>query len=171
MFKRPFSFQGRIRRTEYGLSIIIVVLAQFIITFVPTLAATKSKEASLISLLGILIGLIPLNWFIWSQGTRRCHDLGKSGWWQLIPFYAFWLLFQEGQDGSNQYGENPKGVQAIVGQTFRDGQNIGTSGTGYQEVYSGGHNSPNTNYAATKNPTKTENPTGTGGYKDGDLYK
>ncbi len=159
MFKNPFSFEGRIRRTEYGLSYIIYVVAYAIIAGIG--AAAGSDGAGVI----ILLGMIPLLWFIWSQGARRCHDLGNSGWWQLIPFYALWMLFQEGQAGANQYGDNPKGVQAIGGQTFQGGQNTGTSGSGYQGGYSGGHNSPNTNYSATENPAKTE------GYKDGDLYK
>lgn len=47
--------------------------------------------------------------FILSQGTRRCHDLGKTGWHQLIPFYIFFLLFAEGQWGVNEFGPNPKG--------------------------------------------------------------
>jgi len=35
--------------------------------------------------------------------------MGNSGWWQLIPFYAIIMIFQDGQPGTNQYGENPKG--------------------------------------------------------------
>jgi uncharacterized membrane protein YhaH (DUF805 family) len=31
MFKNPFSFEGRIRRTEYGLSIILMFIGAFII--------------------------------------------------------------------------------------------------------------------------------------------
>ena len=58
-----------------------------------------------------LFGLvyIPLLWFLYAQGAKRCHDLGNSGWWQIIPFYIFWLLFQDGQTGVNKYGNNPKG--------------------------------------------------------------
>jgi len=156
MFKNPFSFEGRIRRTEYGLSHIIATVALFIV-------AAIAGAADALPL--YYLSLIPFFWFIWSQGARRCHDLGNSGWWQLIPFYALWMLFEDGKPGANQYGENPKGVQAIGGQTFQGGQNTGTSGSGYQGGYSGGHNSPNTNYSATENPAKTE------GYKDGDLYK
>ncbi len=87
MFKNPFSFQGRIRRTEYALSIIITVLINSF-----TLG------------LGIFITLP----FMLAQNTKRCHDLGKSGWWQLIPFYGLLLLFEDGQIGFNQYGANPK---------------------------------------------------------------
>lgn len=156
MFKNPFSFEGRIRRTEYGLSHIIATVALFIV-------AAIAGAADALPL--YYLSLIPFLWFIWSQGARRCHDLGNTGWWQLIPFYALWMLFEDGKPGPNQYGENPKGIQANGGTTFQGGQNTGTTGSGYQGGYSGGHNSPNTNYSSTENPAKTD------GYKDGDLYK
>lgn len=101
MFKKPFSFKGRIRRTEFGLSYIlyiagIVALSEFIET------AGNS----------ILIGLlfIPLVWFLLAQGAKRCHDRGNSGFYQLIPFYVFWMLFADGETGENEFGLNPKGI-------------------------------------------------------------
>lgn len=163
MFQNPFSFEGRIRRTEYGLSFIIFVVARVIITMIAAAMSTSSYDNSGAVALALIFSL-PLLWFLWAQGAKRCHDVGNSGWWQLIPFYVFWLIFQDGQPGPNQYGENPKGVQAIGGQTFQGGQNTGTSG-GYQGGYSGGHNNPTTNYSSTENPSNS------GGYKDGDLYK
>ena len=96
MFKNPFSFDGRIRRTEYGLSVLIYSFTYGIIL---TLAGGLA-----------LILMIPMLWFLWAQGAKRCHDVGNSGWWQIIPLYGLWLLFQDGQPGSNNYGENPKGV-------------------------------------------------------------
>ena len=96
MFSNPFSFDGRIRRMEYGISYIIYVISSQVI-------AGISIETP-----GLLILLIPLSWFGIAQGAKRCHDLGNSGWWQLIPFYPFWLIFQEGKPGSNEYGPNPK---------------------------------------------------------------
>lgn len=158
MFKNPFSFEGRIRRTEYGISFIIYLVAYAIIAVIG--AAAENDGGGII----ILIGLIPLLWFLWAQGSKRCHDLGNSGWWQLIPFYGLWLIFQDGQSGSNQYGENPKANQSIGGQTNLGDQSTILSG-GYSGGYSGGHNSPNTNYSSTDNPVKTD------GYRDGDLYK
>ena len=157
MFKAPFSFEGRIRRKEYGLSYLIY----FVIAFSISLLLQETGEIVPIFL---MFAFIPLLWFMWAQGAKRCHDVGNSGWWQLIPFYALWMLFQDGQPGPNQYGENPKGIQSIGGQTFQGGQNTGTTG-GYQGGYSGGHNNPTTNYSSTENPSNS------GGYKDGDLYK
>ena len=95
MFSSPFSFDGRIRRTEYGLSFIIYIIAYAILI---GLVKTSSIFA---------FGYIPLFWFLWAQGAKRCHDRGNSGWYQIIPFYVFWMLFAEGDKGNNEYG-NPQ---------------------------------------------------------------
>ena len=52
--------------------------------------------------------LVPYFWFIWAQGAKRCHDRGNSGWYQIIPFYGLWMLFAEGEIGTNEYGNSPK---------------------------------------------------------------
>lgn len=104
MFKNPFSFVGRIRRTEYGVSIIIYSISYTILVLL--LALTGMDEDALVVL--SYVCLIPFLWFLYAQGAKRCHDLGHSGWWQLIPFYGLWMLFQDGQLGENEYGENPK---------------------------------------------------------------
>jgi uncharacterized membrane protein YhaH (DUF805 family) len=96
MFKAPFSFDGRIRRLEYGVSLIIYYLLYL---FVFAICNTNS-------FFGIF--LIPIIWFALAQGAKRCHDRGNSGWYQLIPFYVFWMLFAEGDYGNNEYGNNPK---------------------------------------------------------------
>jgi len=35
------------------------------------------------------------------------HDVGKSGWFQLIPIYNIILFVTEGDKGDNQYGPDP----------------------------------------------------------------
>jgi uncharacterized membrane protein YhaH (DUF805 family) len=100
MFKNPFSFDGRIRRMEFGLSFIIYLVAYI------TILAVSTADDTLGAIVFILF--IPMIWFLWAQGAKRCHDVGKSGWWQLIPFYVFILLFQDGDQGRNEYGQNPK---------------------------------------------------------------
>jgi uncharacterized membrane protein YhaH (DUF805 family) len=97
MFKNPFSFSGRIRRMEYGLTFII-----YIVAYVASLALIGAAAP-----IGILV-LIPLIWFVWAQGAKRCHDIGRTGWMQIVPFYVLFLLFQDGDDGTNSYGQNPK---------------------------------------------------------------
>jgi uncharacterized membrane protein YhaH (DUF805 family) len=46
--------------------------------------------------------------FSFIQCVKRMHDLGKSGWFVLIPFYNLMIFFDEGTKGSNAYGESLK---------------------------------------------------------------
>ena len=102
MFKAPFSFEGRIRRTEFGLS--------YVIYFAVVLLLAFSTEAVGDAPPVLFLLYIPLVWFLWAQGAKRCHDKGNSGWYQIIPFYVFWLLFSDSDFGHNEYGPNPKGI-------------------------------------------------------------
>ncbi len=97
MFNNPMSVSGRIRRTEFGISFIIAVVANLFVT--PLAQATDGMGALLI---------FPVVFFLWTQGAKRSHDVGNSGWFILIPFYALYLLFKEGDRGTNQYGKDPK---------------------------------------------------------------
>lgn len=103
MFKRPFSFKGRIRRMEFGLSCIICFVWNIIIDVTMSL-----PDPSLIVCLFVLISIIPMTWFMWAQAAKRCHDRGISGWFQLIPFFYLVLLFGKGEPGANKYGDSPK---------------------------------------------------------------
>jgi uncharacterized membrane protein YhaH (DUF805 family) len=100
MFRNPFSFDGRIRRMEYGITFII-----YLIFYVLQAAIMTAGSAG--PLIGFVL-MIPMVWFLWAQGAKRCHDVGRSGWWQLIPFYVFVLVFEDGESGTNIYGSNPK---------------------------------------------------------------
>lgn len=40
--------------------------------------------------------------------VRRMHDVGKSGWFALIPIYNIILAMTEGDSGDNAYGPDPK---------------------------------------------------------------
>ena len=152
MFKNPFSFEGRIRRTEYGLSVIIYAVFETIIS------RLGSETGGGI----ILILLIPVIWLLLAQATKRCHDVGNSGWWQLIPLYGLWLVFQDGDHGPNQYGKNPKG---IGNQDFTQPNQPNDPQGGSQVDYIGGQDSTNINDSSIENPTKID------GLKDGDLDK
>jgi uncharacterized membrane protein YhaH (DUF805 family) len=102
MFKHPFSFDGRIRRTEYGITVLIYLASYLTIAF-----GLIGSGQPAVALIGAVLW-IPLVWFVWAQGAKRCHDIDRSGWMQLIPFYVFFLLFEEGKPGRNEYGSNPK---------------------------------------------------------------
>ena len=103
LFNKPFSFNGRIRRLEYGISAIIY-LVWYVIMQAMMITPNPSTGASIF----VLISFIPMIWFLWAQNCKRCHDRGNSGWYQIIPFYFFVLLFGDGEEGKNEYGDNPK---------------------------------------------------------------
>ena len=98
-----FSFEGRIRRRDYWLISLGVGMAS-------GLAAAIAEAAPVL----YLLVLIPLCWINLATGAKRCHDLGHSGWWQLIPLYPVWMAFQEGEFSSNEYGPNPKRSQTTA---------------------------------------------------------
>ena len=64
--------------------------------------------------LGLFWGLYILAIFIPSivVGVRRMHDFGKSVWYLLIPIYDFILVCIDGDSEDNEYGSNPKTVEA-----------------------------------------------------------
>jgi uncharacterized membrane protein YhaH (DUF805 family) len=49
-------------------------------------------------------------------GARRLHDIGRSGWWQLIALIPLigWIIlivfYVRDGEPANQYGPNPKSV-------------------------------------------------------------
>jgi len=110
MFKKPFSFEGRIRRTEYGISyliyIVIISSLQILIGFTAT------------PIFGLIY--IPLIWFLLAQGAKRCHDRDNSGWFQLIPFYFLWMLFAAGDEGANRFGADPKNKDYMAEENILD---------------------------------------------------
>ena len=96
MFKKPFSFEGRIRRTEYGITVIIYTIISSIM------------QVAVIEIPFLFIFFIPMIWFYLAQGAKRCHDRGNSGWYQIIPFYSLWMIFGNSDVGENEYGPRPK---------------------------------------------------------------
>ena len=95
--KKYAQFEGRSRRSEYWLFVLV----------------------------NFLIGLIPYIGWLWSLVVlvpgiavvvRRLHDTGRSGWnylWVFLPVVGWIILFifmcMDSQPGANQYGYNPKG--------------------------------------------------------------
>lgn len=109
MFKAPFSFDGRIRRLEYGLSYLIYLVFALPFNIYLRMSENSYEGPSGTILVIFFILLIPFLWFLLAQGAKRCHDRGNSGWFQLIPFYSLWMLFADSENGPNEYGPNPKG--------------------------------------------------------------
>jgi uncharacterized membrane protein YhaH (DUF805 family) len=95
------TFSGRARRKEYWMFFLFNMIFAFLFGLV-------------CGLLGVpdLAQLYSLAMFIPSiaVGVRRMHDVGKSGWFLLIPIYNFILAVSEGEKQVNQYGADPKQI-------------------------------------------------------------
>jgi uncharacterized membrane protein YhaH (DUF805 family) len=93
------TFNGRARRSEYWYFFLFNVIISFILGFVGGIMG--STILSNIYTLAVLIPGIAV-------GVRRMHDVGKSGWFLLIPIYNLILALTEGTKGDNEYGADPK---------------------------------------------------------------
>lgn len=100
MFKAPFSFNGRITRTEFLLSGLVFLVPFFI--GIGILA--DGDGAAFFS----VFFLVPSYWFALAQGWKRSHDAGWHGIIAMIPYVNFVLLFVSGDKGTNAYGPNPR---------------------------------------------------------------
>ena len=103
LFKRPFSFKGRIRRLEYCMTYFLWFLYNL-----PMKLVEDGDELPLGFYLLWLALAIPILWITLAQGAKRCHDLGNNGLFQFIPLYVLWMLFADGTDGVNRFGTSPK---------------------------------------------------------------
>lgn len=100
--KNYANFNGRARRKEYWgfflFNIIISYASAFIFTSIdPTLALVSSIYSLAVFIPSLAVAV------------RRMHDVGKSGWYILIPIYNIILAVTDGDKSSNEYGEDPKG--------------------------------------------------------------
>lgn len=99
-----FSSKGRAQRSEYwAVNLPIAILSRM-----SDMIPDDAYENMAVSL-GIIILAILMVWIGVATNTRRCHDLGHNGFWQLIPFYGIWMGFVEGESGVNEYGPDPNG--------------------------------------------------------------
>lgn len=104
MFKSPFSFEGRIRRKEYVFTFLILYILSFVLGYV--IGDEVEPEGGFLIL--FLLVFAATMWMQLAQTAKRCHDVNRSGWYQLIPFYTIYLLFAEGDKFRNSYGPSPK---------------------------------------------------------------
>jgi uncharacterized membrane protein YhaH (DUF805 family) len=99
-------FNGRAARPEFWW----FMLAQFILHVILGMISPALDGLAALAL------LIPSL----AAGSRRLHDIGKSGWLQLlglIPIIGWILLIywcaQPGEPGDNKYGAAPAGAAAV----------------------------------------------------------
>jgi len=106
--KEYFSGKGRIRRSEY-IYIMITVCTLFFVGIFVIQKELEERHYIVVfyDYLYLFIG-IALLWAGGAAGVKRCHDMGKSGYYQLIPLYFIWMMVAEGENTKNKYGFPPK---------------------------------------------------------------
>ena len=105
-FSNYFNFQGRATRAEYWWWALFIVIADGLVNFIDSILGT--------GFIGMLFGLAILIPGL-ALGARRLHDIGKSGWWQLLwlAIIVGWIILlvwaiRQGNRGQNHYGLDPR---------------------------------------------------------------
>ena len=96
-FSKYATFSGRATRSEYWFFYLFYVLVAIATSVLDLLANTN-----FIYYLAVLVLFLPTL----SAGVRRMHDVGKSGWFLLIPIYNL-VLACTPSVGDNKYGAKP----------------------------------------------------------------
>lgn len=102
VLKNYANFEGRARRREYWYFTLFYYLLSLPLIFVDQAIDPEIGYAGIIYSLGMIIPSIAV-------AVRRMHDVGKSGWYILIPIYNLILACTNGDVGINEYGNDPKG--------------------------------------------------------------
>tara|TARA_R110002124_G_scaffold214666_1_gene380649 strand:+ start:323 stop:1042 length:720 start_codon:yes stop_codon:yes gene_type:complete len=110
-------FSGRARRKEYWCfylaSTVFIITCRIILTIISLDYINYDAALSIISFIGFvnIILIIPTV----AVGTRRLHDVGQSGWWQLLWFIPvigwiviLFLLCKNTSPHNNQWGQPAK---------------------------------------------------------------
>ncbi|MFK7793443.1 MAG: DUF805 domain-containing protein [Devosiaceae bacterium] len=105
---RYAQFSGRARRREYWWWILFYLLASLVCYFIDAiLFSQRLAEIGVLSNIFALAVLVPAI----AVTARRLHDIGRSGWWQLISLIPLigwavmiWWLTRPSEHGDNQYG-------------------------------------------------------------------
>ena len=111
MFANLISFEGRIRRAKFAITIIVCYFVRsFLFIIFDELIVLGNLLSTITDVFLVLI--------FFSQSVKRLHDMDQTGWLAILPVYnPILLLFVDGTRGKNQYGEDPKG-RSPLSETF-----------------------------------------------------
>ena len=108
------TYHGRLNRKPYILRGLMVGITSSVLSNVMGVMAESSSLALNLVSLVLLVVVLALCVVSVMLMIRRWHDLGKSGWFSLlllVPLVNFvvglYLWVKKGDDGPNQYGEDP----------------------------------------------------------------
>lgn len=93
-----FTFHGRIHRRPFMMRMLLLIFVQIFFSmilysrFVESILIDKMDYAIIFAIIFAVL-LIPVVWSMCSLGTRRCHDINKSGALFAIPFICYLLSY------------------------------------------------------------------------------
>ena len=94
---RRFSdFKGRSNKLQFNSFLLFYILVDLF----TVLANPNGTTVNNIIMICLSLPLIAVE-------IRRSHDVGKSGWWILVPFYTVYLMFK------NSVPEEPKEISSL----------------------------------------------------------
>ncbi|WP_411065185.1 DUF805 domain-containing protein [Vibrio rotiferianus] len=107
------NFNGRARRQEYWYFTLVNVLVNLVMGIIDRVIGSVMQMDNF-GFFGVIYALFIMIPSI-AVTVRRLHDSGRTGWWALIAFVPvigilvlLYFLIQDSEEGSNQYGVNPK---------------------------------------------------------------
>ena len=104
------NFEGRARRDEYWMFVLINTIISFVLGFVDgIISGPEGWVLGVVYTLAVMIPSIAVS-------VRRFHDINKSGWWVLGLslfvvvgwIWGFVLACQDSDIGDNSYGSSDK---------------------------------------------------------------
>ncbi|MGH1336015.1 MAG: DUF805 domain-containing protein [Aureispira sp.] len=107
-FQRYAQFDGRSERPAYWYFFLFNTILSYVLLFIDIGIGTTfgaDESSGILNLIYTFASLLPSI----AVGVRRMHDINKSGWFVLIPFYNIYLLAQAGDVGKNRFGNDPLG--------------------------------------------------------------
>ena len=94
--RRFVDFNGRSNKLQFNSFLLFYILIDLFIN----LANPNGLTINNIIMAALTVPLIAVE-------IRRSHDVGKSGWWILVPFYSIYLMFK------NTVPEEPTNTEAL----------------------------------------------------------
>lgn len=107
-WRRYADFTGRSPRRAFWTFTLVNLVILFLLAMIEGfLGGQPETDSSILASLFDLAILVPTG----AIGARRMHDIGRSGWWFIVPIVNVVLALFEGSQGENQFGHDPRATE------------------------------------------------------------
>jgi len=111
--KKYAVFSGCASRKEYWtFQLVNLILSYGVLNTIDYLISIERNTVMLLCLnllshfisIYLVVAIVPTI----AVAIRRMHDVGRSGWWSIVPIVSLVLSLKPGQIGENKYGRDPR---------------------------------------------------------------